>query len=75
MVPLEPEVTPDLSGTPVLMASGRRDQIIPPDNTERLAKILQEAGANVDLRWRDTGHGLTYDEVQEARDWLSKSTP
>lgn len=75
MVPLEPDVTPDLSGTPVFIAAGRRDQMIPPDNTERLVKMLQEAGAEVDIRWRDTGHALTYEEVREARDWLSKSMP
>lgn len=72
MVPLEPEVTPDLSETPVFMASGRMDQIIPSDNTERLASILREAGAEVDLRWRDTGHALIYEEVGEAREWLAK---
>ncbi|MDP9411828.1 MAG: alpha/beta hydrolase [Actinomycetota bacterium] len=71
MVPFEPEVTPDLSGMPVFMASGRRDQMIPPDNSQRLADILREAGADVDLRWRDTGHGLTYEEVREANGWLS----
>lgn len=75
MVPFEPEVTPDLSGMPVFMASGERDQIIPPDNPERLAAILREAGADVDLRWRDTDHGLTYEEVAEAREWLIEILP
>ena len=71
MVPFEPEVTPDLSGMPVFMASGRRDQMIPPDNSQRLADILGGAGADVDLRWRDTGHGLTYEEVAQAKEWLA----
>ena len=75
MVPFEPEVTPDLSGMPVFMASGRRDGMIPPDNSQKLADILGEAGADVDIRWRDTGHGLTYEEVEEARTWLSRVTP
>ncbi len=75
MVPFEPEVTPDLSGMPVFMASGRRDQMIPPDNSQRLADILREAGAEVDLRWRNTGHGLTYEEVAEAKDWLAGTLP
>ena len=75
MVPFEPEVTPDLSGMPVFMASGRRDQMIPPDNSQRLADILREAGAELDLRWRDTGHGLTYEEVGEAREWLARVLP
>jgi phospholipase/carboxylesterase len=72
MVPFEPEEIPDLAGVPVFMASGRRDQMIPPDNSERLAEILRQAGADVDLRWRDTGHGLTYEEVAEAKEWLAK---
>ena len=72
MVPFEPEEMPELSGMPVFMASGRRDQMIPPDNSERLAQILRQAGADVDLRWRDTGHALTYEEVAEAREWLAE---
>ena len=75
MVPFEPDVTPDLSGMPVFMAAGRRDRMIPPDNAQRLAEILVEAGADVDLRWRDTGHPLTYEEVHEAKDWLSSTLP
>jgi phospholipase/carboxylesterase/glyoxalase family protein len=71
MVPFEPEVTPDLSGMPVFMAAGRMDRMIPPDNSQRLAEILDEAGADVDLRWRDTGHPLTYEEVREAKVWLA----
>ena len=73
MVPFEPEVTPDLSGLPVFMAAGRQDRMIPPDNTQHLADILGEAGADVDLRWRNVGHPLTYEEVGEAREWLSQT--
>jgi phospholipase/carboxylesterase len=75
MVPFEPEVTPDLSGMPVFMAAGRMDRMIPPDNAQRLAEILDEAGADVDLRWRDTGHPLAYEEVREAKQWLSEVLP
>ena len=75
MVPLEPEVTPDLSGMPVFMAAGTKDQMIPPENTERLSKMLQEAGTEVDLRWRDIGHPLTYEEIGEAKDWLAEKLP
>ena len=75
MVPFEPDVTPDLSGMSVFMAAGRMDRMIPPDNTQRLADILYEAGADVDLRWRGTGHPLTYEEVGEAKEWLSEVLP
>jgi phospholipase/carboxylesterase len=72
MVPFEPEEVPDLSGMPVFLAAGRRDQMIPPQNTQRLVEILTEAGADLDVRWRDTGHGLTYEEAAEAKEWLSR---
>jgi phospholipase/carboxylesterase len=75
MVPFEPGVTPDLSGMPVFMAAGRMDRMIPQDNTQRLADILAEAGADVDLRWRNVGHPLTYEEVGEARKWLYRVLP
>ena len=42
--------------------------MIAPENTSRLAKILAEPGAGLDLRWRDTGHGLLYEEVAEAKE-------
>src|SRR5215210_1200617 len=72
MVPFEPEETPDLSGMPVFLAAGRRDRMIPPQSTERLAEILREAGADLDLRWRNADHPLTYEEVAEAKEWLSE---
>jgi phospholipase/carboxylesterase len=75
MVPFEPEVTPDLSGMPVFMAAGRMDRMIAADNTQRLADILTEAGAEVDLRWRNVGHPLTYEEVGEAEEWLAGILP
>jgi len=75
MVPFEPEQTPDLSGMPVFLSAGRMDRMILPENTERLAAILKEAGADLDLRWRDTGHALTYEEVAEAKEWLSSILP
>jgi phospholipase/carboxylesterase len=72
MVPFEPEVVPDLSGMPVFLAAGRMDRMVPPQNTERLAEILGEAGADLDLRWSNTGHALTYEEAAEAKEWHSR---
>jgi phospholipase/carboxylesterase/glyoxalase family protein len=75
MVPFEPEVTPDLAGMPIFLSAGRMDRMIAPDNTQRLADILTEAGAEVDLRWRNVGHPLTYEEVGEAKQWLAGIPP
>ena len=71
MVPFEPEKTPDLSGTPVYLAAGRSDQMVPPENTERLAQVLREAGAEVTLDWQLGGHGIGPDEIQAARNWFA----
>ena len=71
MVPFEPERTPDLSGTPVYLAAGRSDQMVPPENTEQLARLLREAGANVTLDWQPGGHGIGPEEIQAARNWFA----
>ena len=70
MVPFRPETLPGLSGTPVYIAAGRADQIVPAENTERLAQLLREAGAGVTLDWQPGGHGIGPEEIQSARDWL-----
>jgi phospholipase/carboxylesterase len=70
MVPFRPETLPDLSGTPVYIAAGRADQIVLAENTERLAELLREAGAEVTLDWQPGGHGIGPEEIQSARDWL-----
>ena len=49
--------------------------MIPPDDTQRLAELLQQAGADLDLSWKNTGYPLTYEELQEARGWLSGVQP
>ena len=71
MVPFEPDRTPDLSGIPVYLAAGRSDQMVPPENTERLAQVLRDAGADVTLDWQPGGHGIGPEEIQAARNWLA----
>jgi phospholipase/carboxylesterase len=75
MVPFEPEVTPDLSETPVYLAAGEADEMVPPENTERLAGLLREAGAEVTLDWQPGGHSIGREEIEAARDWLTKIVP
>ena len=75
MVPFEPETAPDLSGTPVFIASATADQMIPADHAEKLGGILSEAGAEVDQRWVQAGHGLTRPELDQAQQWLAEVLP
>lgn len=71
MVPFEPEILPDLAGAPVYLAAGRSDPIVPPENTERLAELLQSAGADVTFDWQPGGHGIGRTEIEAARRWLA----
>ena len=71
MFPYEPDEPPDLSGVPVLIASGRNDPLIGQDEPERLKTMLEGFGASVELRWSDEGHPLSPDEVQAAAAWAA----
>lgn len=64
MVVLQPKTLPDLSGKHVTLLSGRHDPIVPVDHPLQLAKMLRQAGAQVDLHWLDTGHQLTEEDLR-----------
>lgn len=70
MVALESKQLPDPTGKPVLMLSGRQDPIVLAGISERLAQLLQRAGAEVRLHWQNGGHGLTNPELQIAGEWV-----
>jgi phospholipase/carboxylesterase len=70
MVPFETDDLPDLSGKRVLISAGQTDPLIPQDQTEVLASMLDSASADVTLKWLPTGHGLTREDVEMAREWL-----
>jgi predicted esterase len=72
MVPLVPETMPHLQGRPVFPAAGRRDPIVSPQETERLRRLLVEAGAEVTLHWEPAGHDLTPADIAVAREWLQE---
>jgi predicted esterase len=71
MVPFEPAQLPDLRGKAVLMSQGRADPIIPAANAERLAGLLRNGGADVELAWQPGGHQLTNGDVTLAQRWLA----
>lgn len=73
MVPLLPETVPSLRGKPVLLAAGRLDPIVRPEQTERLRRLLAQAGAKVTLHWEEAGHELTNGDIATARVWLRES--
>ena len=74
MVPLVARELPRLDGTPVLLAGGRRDPIVPPEETARLADLLEECGAQVTTRWAPRGHDLGAEELTDVESWLGGVT-
>jgi predicted esterase len=71
MVPVEPAQPPSLEGVSVYINGATRDELIAPRDTERLAKVLRDAGAHVTLEWDEAGHGLTRNAVEAAHRWIS----
>jgi predicted esterase len=74
MVPLVPDLLPDLNSVPVFIAGGRRDPIVTPEQTGKLAELLRQAGAEVDVHWSQAGHELGAGELTQVKEWL-KRTP
>jgi phospholipase/carboxylesterase len=70
MVPLEPDPLPALSGARVLISNGRIDPLVSPEETERLAKLLQRAGVDVEVHWQSAGHQLMPSDFAVAKTWL-----
>lgn len=73
-VPLMPDPLPSLTGTHVLISNGRSDPLVSSEETERLAALLRDAGADVTLAWQPGGHQLTQSDLQTARAWLGPHT-
>lgn len=71
MVPFTPDIVRNLSELSVFIAAGLRDPIIPRDQTEQLAAILESGGAQVSQFRHQGGHELGDDDVQAAKAWLS----
>lgn len=69
MVPRRGITLPNLSGVSVFIAAGMNDPICPPEESEELKRLLEEAGADVTLFWENKGHQLTMNEVAKAKEW------
>jgi phospholipase/carboxylesterase len=72
MLPFEPETLPDLSRAAAFISAGRRDPICPPEQAERLAELLSDAGAAVELSWHDGGHQLDRAQAMQGHAWLQR---
>ena len=72
MVPLIPETVPHLTSVRVWIGAGSSDRIVPVSETKKLAELLRETEADVTIRFFHSGHELTADDVDSAREWLMR---
>ncbi|MGM0750584.1 MAG: alpha/beta hydrolase [Bacillota bacterium] len=70
MVPRRNVRLPDLSDVSVFIGAGKRDPLIPLQETKELVKNLQGAGTQVEAFWTEGGHELRREEVDEAKRWF-----
>jgi phospholipase/carboxylesterase len=73
MVPFVPDVAPVLPETPVLIAAGAFDPVMPRSSTEQLAQLLRGAHAALTVHYDPAGHELTMGDVQTAQQWLART--
>ncbi len=69
---IEPPTLPDLNSAPVLVIAGARDERMPADSSEHLARLLGRAGATVEMAMLDAEHGLTPQDFSLGKQWFSK---
>ncbi|MFC0472784.1 alpha/beta hydrolase [Halalkalibacter kiskunsagensis] len=70
MVPRRGVEIPDLTGTSVFIGAGKRDPLIPLNETKELIKDLEKANATMNEYWVDGGHQLVREEVEKAKEWF-----
>jgi phospholipase/carboxylesterase len=70
MVPRRNVKLPDLSDALVFIGAGKRDPLIPMQETMELVKNLQDARAQVTEFWTEGGHEFRREEVDEAKRWF-----
>lgn len=71
MLPFMPASLPDLHGKPIFIGAGRADPLVPAAQTEQLADLLKQAGAEVEIFWQNGGHNVSVEEVKAAKGWIA----
>jgi phospholipase/carboxylesterase len=72
MLPYEPDAAVPLRGTDVLIAAGENDPYSSAEQTRRLAEVLEDGGAGVQVHTEPrAGHNLGPGDLQAVRGWAS----
>ncbi|MCM2674411.1 alpha/beta hydrolase [Alkalicoccobacillus plakortidis] len=74
MQPQEAVQVGRIEQTAVLVSSGKRDNMIPAVESEKLIQTLKQSGVDVTEFWTEGGHELTREEIVEATRWFTEQT-
>lgn len=70
MVPFIPTVMPDLSKKSIILLEGLYDPIVSKAEAESLLEIFSKTQSSVTLKWQNSGHNLTQQDIVAAKKWL-----
>ena len=70
MVPFVPDVVPNLSKKSIILLEGKADPIVSKLEAENLLQLFNKAHSDVRILWQDSGHNLTQQDIDSAKEWL-----
>ena len=74
MVPFIPTVMPDLSKKSIILLEGLYDPIVTKAEAESLLEIFTKTQSSVTLKWQNSGHNLTQEDIVAAKKWLESNS-
>ena len=70
MVPFIPTVMPDLSKKSIILLEGLHDPIVSKVEAQSLLELFTKTQSSVTLKWQNSGHNLTQEDIVTAKKWL-----
>ena len=74
MVPFIPTVMPDLSKKSIILLEGLYDPIVSKAEAKSLLEIFTKTQSSVTLKWQNSGHNLTQEDIVAAKKWLESNS-
>jgi phospholipase/carboxylesterase len=74
MVPFVPTVMPDLSKKSIILLEGLYDPIVTKAEAESLLELFTKTQSCVALKWQNSGHNLTQEDIVAAKKWLESNS-
>ena len=74
MVPYIPTVPPDLSNKSIILLEGLYDPIVSKVEAQGLLELFTKTQSSVTLKWQNSGHNLTQEDIVVAKKWLESES-